>query len=878
MAKGRKKRRRNRAKKESQGPVSTPFEQHAASEDLVGGKSTPPPSADQPSLPRSPVHERRRRALRVLVVVAGIFLGQAVLYGPSLTGQRLLLPLDLLKGTYLPDTDQYKDVEIHDRVLSDRIDSFVWFRRFAAAEVRQGRLPTWTPNIFAGAPFARFDKYCPFHLIYYVFPGPRTLAWVQLVLSLCAGLGAYAFFRVGLGARFFAALVGAWCYPLTFYFVLWQDYPTIRSVVFLPWCLLAVDRVVRTSSRFALWGLAGATSLTLLSGQLDAAGQVLMVSGLFAIAGLVWRLRGEVLTRKVIAPALLLVGGWVAGAAIASPYVLPLLEYARTGARIQSRAEGVEERPPGKLANLPLVLLPEAQGSTRRGSIFTGEGNLLESGAGAHAGLLAALLFAPLAFADPRGRRSAWFFLGLGVFGASWVLAIPGVVTLLRLPGLNLMSHNRLVFVTSFALLSLAVLGLCKLSRTLENGGRSLQWRWWMALPVAALVIFMLWCISYVLTPPEPFDSLLASELSAGRPLIGAETPQMVERVQRTFLTTHLAGAALCALSLAGWTVLLIAPRFRRWLLWVGGTLMVAELLFWGYGVNPQVDPSLNYPSLPALEGLAEREPLGRAIALGCLPARMLERFGLRDVRGYDAVDPANLVELLNPVRDARDFASSYAQLQWFTPTVALQKDGSVRLPPVMDMLGVRWIILREPIDPRMNSVVATEGYAVVENKRALPRVFVPRAVGLTRDPSMRVESLTVKYFDPRTLALVETPLSLPSAALGHAEVRSETPTHVVLSADMETAGLVVLGDRWDAGWSATLDGVPVEVLRVNHILRGVVVPAGHHEIVYRFRPVTLLTGVVLCLLAVSALVVFSALRRGTQATTAAGRAMEANH
>lgn len=865
MAKGRKKRKRSMPKGERGDSPARDTDNPVGTEDTTKDVSSPHSSAARLSPGPSRRNGWSRRVLLLLAVALGIAAGQAVLYGPSLTGHRLLLPLDLLKENYLPNTDQYRDIEIHDRVLSDRIDSFVWYRRFAANEIREGRLPTWTPHVFAGAPAARFDTYCPFHLIYYLFPRPQTIAWIQLAISLCAGFGAFAFFRIALRARFFAALIGAWCYPLTFFFILWQDYSVARAVAFMPWCLLAVDRVVRSRSGAALWGLAAATAMTLLSGQLDASAQVLLVSGLFGVGCLIWQLRGEVLTRKVIAPALLLVAGSMAGAAIASPYVLPLLEYASTGARIQSRAEGAEERPPGELANLPLAFLPEAHGSTRRGSIFTGEGNQLESGAGAHAGLLAALVFAPLAFAGTSGRRRAWFFLGLGILGLSWVLGLPGLVMLLRLPGLNLMSHNRLVFVTGFAIVSLAVMGLCRLCRSLEDGGKNPAWRGWMILPVLSLVILMLWCTSNALNPPEPYDSLLASELKAGRPIIGAETPQMVEQVRRTYRNGHLAGATLSALCLAGWILLFRAPGFRRWVLWIGGVLMAAELLFWGHGVNPQADPSLNFPRLAALDGLAEREPHGRAIALGCLPAQMLQRFGLRDIRGYDAVDPADLVALLDPVRDARDVPFSYAQLQWFTPTVTLLDDGSIRLPPVLDMLGVRWVIAREPISAKLKPVLAAEGYAVLENERALPRAFVPRTVGLTREASARVRLLTAEEFNPRTLAIAETPLDLPPAIRGRAEIRSEIPTRVVLSADMETAGLVVLGDRWDPGWRATLDGEPVEVLRINHVLRGVVVPPGRHEIVYSFRPVTLRVGSLLCLLALSALVASSILRRPAQ-------------
>src|ERR1051326_7400198 len=44
------------------------------------------------------------RVRRPLVVIAGIALGQAILYGPSLAGRRILLPLDILDTpqVYLP--------------------------------------------------------------------------------------------------------------------------------------------------------------------------------------------------------------------------------------------------------------------------------------------------------------------------------------------------------------------------------------------------------------------------------------------------------------------------------------------------------------------------------------------------------------------------------------------------------------------------------------------------------------------------------------------------------------------------------------------------------------------------------------------------------
>ena len=105
--------------------------------------------------------------------------------------------------------------------------------------LRAGRLPLWIPDIYAGAPFVVWDKYSPFSLVYTLFPAPLTLAWLQLLKSVVAGLGAYAFFHRVLGVGFWPAAVGAWCYPLTGFFIYWQGYPQTFVTAWFPWLLLA---------------------------------------------------------------------------------------------------------------------------------------------------------------------------------------------------------------------------------------------------------------------------------------------------------------------------------------------------------------------------------------------------------------------------------------------------------------------------------------------------------------------------------------------------------------------------------------------------------------------------------------------------------------
>lgn len=59
----------------------------------------------------------------------------------------------------------------------------------------------------------------------------------------------------------------------------------------------------------------------------------------------------------------------------------------------------------------------------------------------------------------------------------------------------------------------------------------------------------------------------------------------------------------------------------------------------------------------------------------------------------------------------------------------------------------------------------------------------------------------------------------------------------------MVTAGLLVIADLWDPGWHAYVNGKPTPILRANHALRGVVLPAGDWRLEFRYWPGSLTLG-----------------------------------
>jgi hypothetical protein len=745
------------------------------------------------------------------------------------------LPLDILATSqfYLPSTSQTQQIVPHDMMLSDLILQFEPERRFTAQEWRAGRLPMWAPYQYGGVPLV-WPKFSPFLLLQCCTLSPLILPWVQLVEAIVAGLGMYLFCRHALSVSFWPATIVAWCYPLTGFFVFWQGFPTCASAYWLGWILLAVDRVIRRPNAKSAAALSIATCLVLISGHVDVAGQVLLASGLYGV----WRLidaggwRGQA--------TLVLAAGWALGFGLACPHLLPLLDYAQSGARMQRRAKGTEERPPQGLWALPQIVLPDMYGATRAGSVRYVPDNQIESSAAAYSGLFATLLLAPLAFCSRRHLSFNIFAALITILAIGWCINMPGIVWLLRLPGLNMMSHNRLVFVASFLFLAMAAIGL----DVLKEGLAQRQFWFWIA---AALVAGLGgWCFRVAHFLPEPIATQLATKLAQGLVFGRIGTLAEVHQVQAWYVRSYRMAGALCTVGVVGWLIVWFAQKWQARLVPGLAILMVADLLWFAHDRSAQCDPALYFPRIPVLEAIEKSAP-GRIVGYGCLPAALSQTHNLNDIRGYDSIDPARLVQVLASAAHQPSQQNNYATLQWFTPKLELNRPAGVKLSPILDMLGVRYVIVRGSPPPTVVPSFQSGDYYVLENHNALPRVFVPRHVSLVTNDRERVEELASPSFDPRQQAYVESSVDLPAACYGSAKVISETPTRVTVSAEMQTAGLLVLADRWDKGWGAYLNGKALPILPTNHVLRGVVVPADTIKLEFRYEPTSFKVGSWLC-------------------------------
>ncbi|MCA8941076.1 MAG: hypothetical protein KDB80_00835 [Planctomycetes bacterium] len=770
------------------------------------------------------------RALRALILVLGIVIPQFVLYGPSLLGSKVLLPLDLLTrpGTYATPADGH-EVRIQNPVLSDQVLAIELRRQFATSEVRAGRLPLWNPHNYCGAPFLAANNtevLSPYRLLDYIAPGPTTIAWNVMLRALVAGIGTFWFLRRAVGLGFWGAALGAWVYPLSGFQVIWTGFPPSHAASWLPWLLLAVDRVVGRPFGLGTAGLAIATTLTLVSGHAATGAQALVVAGVWFLFR-VFSTHGKAAFQSKLGRGVLLAGalGFGLGGMLSAPQSLPTAAYLATSDRVQSRSEGGVETKAQGLAALPQVVLPYCYGHTYDGCAYLGGGNRLEHAATGYAGLLIALALAPLAWALTSRRRTSSFFAALLGFALVPTLGIPILELVFDLPPLNLLRNNRLVFAAGFAILTLGATGFDALLRGVLREKRS-----WFAIPAITLAALALWSLGRAGAPglPDGVSRAAADRLS----------------------TTFAIGGVWCLLGLAFWATLWLRPRLASRAGLAIAALALFELITNSWGVKPQTDPALYYPRIDVLEEIAAADP-GRTIGFHCLPANVLQTHGLYDVRGYDGADPAHLVRIVEASQDTR-FGKSpdYAKTQYYVPA----RKG------IAELLGIRYVVY--PGKPKAGIDARFRGreYFVVERAGA-PRPFVPARVARTDDLEQQFDGITQKGFDPRKVAFVAG-VETRDACRGTATIVRELPCEIDIDVDMQTAGVVVLQDLWYEGWRATLDGEPVAVQRADYAFRAVAVPAGKSRLEFRYEPSSLRNGLIAAAIALLGLAAWTLLAR----------------
>ena len=817
---------------------------------------------------------------------------------------------------YLPHNVLNPPEEYRGRLPQIRITAESWgssvvtvpFHARSRQYLLAGELPLWNPYSGLGQPFAAQGEGSPYFPVSVVRSLlPYSLAnYVTVAFIYLSGVFAYLFVaRLGVSkpAAIFAGISWSLSGALSLHLGRPNFADQVCMVPVLFWAVLAAVQE-RTIGRYVV--LALVSCLHLIAGHI----QIAMLSGITApLFGVWYAWLTRLDARTWLRESALAVGAFGLGNALGAFSLFPMLEAIRTSFTKNVPNLGFLVSLPD--ANIVGLLTPYLLGQPFYESWVTGpRGGAIDwDNLFAFSGLVPA---AVVAAALPGILRRSSLERGLFLFFAGGFvvlllryLSAPPAAALNLLPILDRQSPKHATGIMVFFLVVAAALALDVLPRTCRRhgwiglgallaflaglvltvigqfGGFGQTQPGEILLPalattatVVGLVILAIGlCLGRDVTPRRAailLGGVALAELSLYVPLGNAEPWFLLSRLA---LTVAVAGAALL--------LAFNRPRLAATL----GVLVVAGyalLVPWPRSGLPRQFEADQPPSFMRWL-IANERPDDRSF--GILP----DWSSIGPVQDLSAVGPLAPAEFLELVRLISDepTALEYSKTTHFMLsgpwTYNLAQYARAR--PVLDWLSVRYIVLnrqyfsgsnrrdamplteppiglREVYEDRRAYILESpqaqsraelwSGYVVADDQAAI-------LTRLRRDPSAILQAPRVE--------VSQLPADLPPSAAqptrAAVPVAAYRPNAVELTFSAESPGLLVLKDVYTPGWSATLNGRDVPIVRVNGLVRGVFVPAaGTYTVRFTYLPASFVAGVYLSLATAALLVAVVATSR----------------
>jgi Bacterial membrane protein YfhO len=719
--------------------------------------------------------------------------------------------------------------------------------------IGSGSWPVWNPYISFGQPLLanpNAQLLYPITWLQLLMPAWTFYTWYTVFHVTLAGCGVYALGRhLGLsrGGAVAAGLLSVLSGPFLSLQNVWSHF---ASAAWMPWAIRAGDRTLERFSvrRSLLWG--ASLAVVVVAGSPETTLMALAATGALALRWVPdWRRRPRHALGLMRGPIL----AGVFAAALSAGQWLPALDMARFSSRAdlpQSARDFWSVHPLG-LAQLAwpvfadrLPLLPEW-----RELVFESREPFLGS---LYLGLSALALCAAGAL-DPRGRRWTWLLLALAA--ASVLVAVGRHLPAYPLLAAVIPPIRSLRYpVKTMVLVSLcvALVGGQGFDAWRDRLGRE---RAWAALALAVLVAALaalgggallsaragtlgpafIWTDGSYAAALAPVTRAL---LLAGG--LGVVTALLAGPARRRGRPSLVAGAVLLAacadLALAERGLSPTAPMGalsgRPPVLAAARPAARERTFVYDYARGQTAQRLLGHPAFVLAPGEGPREPWHPPLALYTYAhAAVLGLWGHEGSYGADASKLLSRdVNTVNALVDMNESSPGpvhrLLRVGAVGPVIALHRAGFEELTPVARLPS----LFAEPI-------------LVFRVPDPLPRTYV---VGRARiaPPGQGWRALLAPDFDPaREIVLPEGPALAHDGAVGTSRIVEMRPDRVILEADLEQPGYLVLVDAFDPGWKVTLDDHEAPLLRANVAFRAVSVPAGRHRVEMRYRPASVVLG-----------------------------------
>jgi hypothetical protein len=297
--------------------------------------------------------------------------------------------------------------------------------------------------------------------------------------------------------------------------------------------------------------------------------------------------------------------------------------------------------------------------------------------------------------------------------------------------------------------------------------------------------------------------------------------------------------------------------------------LLLGEYVFYINNLRaPRSEYALNPP--PEIIFLAKNIGTSRTANFGWegLPPEWGSMYGIPQIESINMNSIGNYERFFS-----RNFLADPA-IRWGKfLTLHNAKDNSDFNFEALNLLSVKYFLIpREILSNRLKSLdpiqyprkYDSEKITIVENTNALPRAFLASSLiysDLTpaeRGCKARNTAFTIdkNFLNNANKLLINTEDSIENQACSKTD-RPDFPDNTVqinkienglvkVNVNSQAPAIFVISNAWHPDWKATVNGLSVPIGLVNDAFQGIALPAGHSEIMIKYRPRLLIKSIIL--------------------------------
>jgi hypothetical protein len=294
----------------------------------------------------------------------------------------------------------------------------------------------------------------------------------------------------------------------------------------------------------------------------------------------------------------------------------------------------------------------------------------------------------------------------------------------------------------------------------------------------------------------------------------------------------------------------------------------ICDLLHFQLRQNPTIDAG-KWTKPPATVEILKRDP--SIFRMYCLGGRHAHRRIVDQAGGWEGdlqpfVEQREFIQASTNVLHGLSSPDGYANLLpryivdvWgdqnragvITHTAEIRNDTFFPLPAfwkLMRMYNVKYLTSFWPFASSANlkPLGLYGGAYLYQNDDFLPRAYLVRGVVPVADGKPALNMIFSDAFDPGRSVMLEAvpPNYQPSEGSGgNVEILSYTTNQAEMKVETAQQAILVFSDSYYPGWSAEVDGRETTIYRANITQRAVVVPAGDHQVKFRFKAPTVVVG-----------------------------------